>query len=163
MSTILYSAVNAPTSYGSFLFTVPHLLIGMALLWASWHRKCWVKGMSGLAGLIVQTFFGGIFFFVTAYSMTEGWLDTLTCRTALREGDVSIVTGTLKVNKTFNKPGYGYIDFDIDGHSYTTQTEGPGCDCGYIQSVGRHVLRAKNTQVKAQLLNGNILSLESIH
>ena len=118
--------------------------------------------MNGSLGLIVQTLAGGIFFSVPAYFMTKNWIDTFDCRIALREGNVSVVTGMLTVNKIFYKPGYGYIDFDIEGQSYSTRTEGPGCDCGYIQSVGRQVLRAKNTQVKAQILDGTVLGLQSI-
>lgn len=163
MSTIFYSVANAPTSIASFLVTMPHFIAGTALLCASWYRKCWIiKGANGTAGLIVQALFGAIFFFIPARDMTQSWIDTFACRTALREGNAATVTGTLTINKTFNKPGYGYIDFDIDGHSYRTRTEGITCDCGYIQSIGRRVLRAKNTQVKAQVLYGYVLSLESV-
>ena len=120
-----------------------------------------MRNMSGLWGLILQTLVGGIFFFVPGYFMAKSWVDTFECRSALKEGNVSRLTGELIVAKTFHKPGYGYIEFDIGGQSFSTKTEGLACDCGYIQSVGRNVLRAKNTQVKAEILNGVVLRLEA--
>lgn len=162
MPTILYSAVSAPTSFGTFVFTVPHVIGGMALLWASWRRKCWFRNMSGPLGLIIQALVGGIFFLVPGYFMTKNWFDTFGCRSALQAGNVSTLTGELTITKTFHKPGYGYIEFGIGGQSFSTQTAGPGCDCGYIQSVGRNVLRAKNKQVRAQVMNGTVLGLELV-
>ena len=162
MSTLFYSALDAPTHVSHVLFTVPPLVIGIGFLWGSWRRRSWSKNLSGTSGLIIQALFGGVFASAGASAMIGSALDTFTCRDVLRQGQASVVTGKLTIDRIFHKSGYGNIAFDIDGHPFTTQTGGFGRDCGYIQSLGQDVLRAQDTQVKAQVRNGKILRLESV-
>ena len=117
LSTPIYSVATAPISWGSFLFLMPHFVGGGALLWASLRKKCWVRGMSGTSGLVVQGLFGGLFFLVAAFVIARDSLATLKCRQLLGTSEVNTVTGPLVVMERFRKPGYGHVRFSIDGHA----------------------------------------------
>ena len=157
-----YSALTAPTLWGHSLGLLLLAAVGGVLLWGSLRGKCWMRGMSGLFGVAVQFIVGAIFFSVPMYFNAHAWVDTFTCRNALREGDVTTVSGMLSIESTFEKPGFGYITFSIDGRSYTTHIAGKECDCGYIQAIGRTVERSNNQMVKAKIHGRVVLSLEQI-
>lgn len=156
----LYSADTAPTSWASLFFLMPHLIGGAALLWATWHKRCWVRGMSGTSGLAVQGLVGGLFFAVAAFVITKDSFETLQCRHSLRAGEARTVSGPLVIEKRFQKPGYGYIVFSINGHPLHTYTQGLSCDCGYIQPIGRSATLVENQVVRAQVLGSIVLSLD---
>ena len=158
----LYSAATAPISWASLLFLTPHLIGGGALLWATWRKKCWVRGMSGTAGLVVQGLGGGLFFLVAAFVITRDSLETLKCRRLQGTSEVQTITGPLTIDKRFQKPGYGYIQFNINGKNLHTYTQGLNCDCGYIQPVGRVATLVESQVVRAQVAGKVVLSLERI-
>lgn len=141
---------------------MPHLLGGGALLWAALRKKCWVRGLSGTTGCVVQGLFGGLFFLVAASSISRDTLATLKCRQLLDTSEVKTVTGPLVVAKRFSKPGYGYLRFSIDGHALSTETQGLGCDCGFIRPVGRSVTLVDGQLVRAQVVGDKVLRLELI-
>ncbi len=163
MPQILYSALAAPTSWENVLITVMPLVIGTAMMWASWRGIGTFTGLSPTFGRILLMVVGFCLCILGAYFTGHNLANTLACRSALRDGNVSVVTGMLTVDEVIPYRGKasGYIKFTIDGKSYTTATDGP-CDCGYIQSVGTVVQHAANTRVKAHLRNGVVLGLESV-
>ncbi len=162
MPQLLYSALAAPTSWENVLVTVMPLALGTAMMWASWRRTGTFRGLNPTFGRILLMLVGVFVFSLGAYFTGHNLADTLACRSALRHGDVSVVTGLLTVDEVvpYRGKGPGYIKFTIDGKSYTTATDGP-CDCGYIQSAGIVVQHAANTSVKAQLRHGVVLGLET--
>ena len=165
MSTLLYSAKTASISWASLLFLTPHLIGGGALLWATWRRRCWLRGMSGTAGLFVQGLGGGLFFLVAAFVITREALETLDCRRLQATANVSevqTVSGPLAIDKRFQKPGYGYIQFSINGHALHTYTDGLNCDCGYLRPVGRAVTLVEGQAVRALVSGKVVLTLEHI-
>lgn len=158
----LYSALNAPLMWGGSIGLLFVASVGGVLLWASLHGKCWIRHMSGMIGVFVQGVVGAIFFTVSMVFNVYGWIDTVACRTALREGSVTTVSGILTIDEKFEKPGYGSISFRIDDRSYTTHFTGKECDCGYIKAIGRTVEGAQNQMVKAKIYQGVVLSLEQL-
>jgi hypothetical protein len=162
LSTPIYSVATAAISWGSFLFLMPHFVGGGVLLWASLCKKCWVRGMSGTSGLVVQGLFGGLFFLVAAFVIAKDSLATLKCRRLLGTSEVKTVTGPLVVMERFRKPGYGHVRFSIDGHALHTYTQGLGCDCGFIMPVGRSVKLIDDQPVRVQVSGDRVLSLERI-
>ena len=162
LSTPLYSVATAPISWGGFLFLMPHLLGGGALLWASLRKKCWVRGMSGTSACVVQGLVGGLFFLVAAFVITRDALSTLKCRRLLDAGDVRTVSGPLIVAERFRKGGYGYVRFNIAGHALHTYTQGLERDCGFIQPLGRAAKLEDGQVVRAQVSGDKVLSLERI-
>ena len=148
--------------WGSSIGLLVVASVGGVLLWASLHGKCWIQHLSGMIGVFVQFVVGAIFFSVPMYFNVYGWIDTVACRTVLREGAVTTVSGILTIDEKFEKPGYGYITFRIDDRSYTTFFTGKDCDCGYIKAIGRTVESTQNQMVKAKIYEGVVLSLEQV-
>lgn len=120
-----------------------------------------MRHLSGPFGIVIQFSVGAIFFSVPTYFHVHKWIDTYSCRAALREGDVTRVAGGLTIEKKFEKPGFGYITFGIDGHSYTTHFAGVTCDCGFIEAIGRRVEGLENQTVTAKIHQGVVLSVET--
>jgi hypothetical protein len=159
---MLYDASQAPISWGSLFFGLPHLLLGSALLWATLRRKVWLQGLSGTAGLIVQALGGLVFFGVASWSIASDVRETANCRATLTRDQAYKVRGPLLIQKRFSKPGNGYVEFSIDNHDLRTATQGLDCDCGYIKPLGRSVTLVENQIVEAQVVGNTVLTLRRV-
>ena len=159
---VLYSAAEAPISWASLFFILPHFALGSALLWASLRKKVWLRGMSGTIGLVVQALGGSLFFAMSSWSIATSTQKTIGCRAAVKNGGLATVEGPIVIDKRFSKPGYAYIEFNVNGHSLRTETQGLSCDCGYLQPLGKSVTITEGQKVRVHVQGNRVLAMERI-
>jgi hypothetical protein len=159
---VLYDAAEASISWTSVLFILPHLGIGTAFLWATWRKKVWLRGMSGMPGLLVQGLGGGLFFGVSVWVIATNTHETLMCKWAAAERGPIAAAGQIVIEQRFNKPGNSRIRFSVSGYSLHTYTLSLSCDCGYLRPVGQTVSITEGRRVQVRALGEKILTMESL-
>jgi hypothetical protein len=158
---MLYSIAESPICLTRILIAIPFLFVGAALLWSTWHRKVWLRGVDGAVGLVLQGAVGAVFFLVTAWSTGANFLEGVECRSRLASGEVDIVQGPLTLQFRSGKTS-GMIHFSIDGRPFRTGTEF-ACDCGFIQPLGRRVDDVATKHVRAKVIGNTVLALELVN
>ena len=168
MSTVLYSALEAPTRW-NFLIVIPLLFVGGAMLFATLHGEVVMRrpegepvptGLSALPTLLLQLFISGLLLTCSSVILWKDWRETTVCRNALLDGTATEVSGTLTTYYVPDRKRAPSLGFDIGDQSLTTDVSMRGCDCGSIAAVGLAVSRAAGREVTARVWHGHVLHLE---
>ncbi len=118
--------------------------------------------MSGTIGLVVQALGGSLFFAMSSWSIASSTQKTIGCRAAVKNSGLATVEGPIVIDKRFSKPGSAYIEFNVNGHSLRTETQGLSCDCGYLQPLGKSVTITEGQNVRVHVQGNRVLAMERI-
>ena len=154
-----YDAAIAPISWGSVLFIVPHLIVGIAFLIGAKKGKCQLRGMTGTSGKLLLGGIGALFSGVALFVLVNNSVETYLCKTAVERNDVKTVQGPIQVLEKFSKPGAGYVRFKVGNEEFRTESAGLSCECGFVKPPGRLVKIKDGINVEAKSYGGKVVSL----
>jgi hypothetical protein len=156
----MYSAATAGYSWGSVLFLLPLLLLGVCCVYFGLQGKNIMRNADRTTGLLTQWVIGLSFGSVAVFALSSKVVETVVCYRAEVAGDGERVAGRVTLKKRFGKPGYGYVSFSVDGKLFRTEERGLSCDCGFLVPLGKEVNIQDGQQVGLRHLNGAILNLQ---
>jgi hypothetical protein len=157
-----YSTATADLAIGSALFVLPHLLIGLASLYAGYSGKVFFKQGNIASNRMIHFLFGVIFAGAAGYSIAKNITETYSCRNAEKFLNHKTIQGEIEVTYRFKKAGYGYVEFKIGDSSFTTYESGLSCDCGYITPLGKKLTIESGMLVEAKISDRRIISLNVV-
>jgi hypothetical protein len=135
----MYSAATAGYSWGSILFLLPHLLLGVCCVYFGMQSRNIMRTTDRISGLIFQWMLGLLFGGVAVFVLSKELVETIVCYRAETANEGELVSGRVALSKRFWKPGYGYVAFSVDGNNFRTEEHGPSCDCGFLVPLGKQV------------------------